>query len=181
MALGNQGFDGVAFNDALGQRGWHYTAEELAVSLDHPMLLFCQSAGFSLFVDGADKFGRIGKRRILGINLHLSQQRGDIAARHQVFQLLDQHVADHALGLGTQHIQRIGGYLGIGAVLQGQQADLRAVTMHQYHVVLLSDQGDGLGGSCNVLALDIRFQWLTTTEQCIATQSDDDSWFFHSG
>ena len=181
MALSDQGFDGITFDDALGQWGRHHAAEELAISLDHPVFLFCQSAGFGFFIDGADKFGRIGKRRILGINLHLSQQRGNVAARHQIFQLLDQHVADHALRLGTQHIQRIGRDLGVGTVLQGQQADLRAVAMHQHHVVLLSNQGDGLGGSGDVLALDIRLKGLTTTEQCIATQSDDDSWFFHSG
>ena len=51
--------------------------------------------------------------------------------------------------------------------------------MHQHHVVLLSDQGDGLGGGGDVLALDICFERLATTEQSIATQGDDDSWFFH--
>ena len=63
--------------------------------------------------------------------------------------------------------------------MQGQQTDLRAVAVHQYHVVLLSYQGDGLGGGGNILALDIRFKGLATTEQGIATQGDDDSWFFH--
>ena len=179
VTLGDQGFDGVAFDDALGQRGRHHAAEELAVCLDHPVLLGSQGAGFRFFVDGADELGRIGKRRILGIDLHLGQQRGDVAARHQVLQLLDQHVADHALGLGTQHIQGIGRDLGVGAVLQGQQADLRAVAVHQHHVVLLGDQGDGLGGGGDVLALDVSFERLSTTEQSIATQGDDDSWFFH--
>ena len=44
VPLGDQGFDGVAFDDALGQRGRHHAAEELAVSLDDPMLLFGQDA-----------------------------------------------------------------------------------------------------------------------------------------
>ena len=179
VALGDQGFDGVAFDDALGQRGRHHAAEELAVGLDAPLLLGRQGAGFGFLIDGADKLGRIGEGRILGVDLHLGQQRGDVAARHQVFQLLDQHVADHALGLGAQHIQGIGGDLGVGAVLQGQQADLRAVAVHQHHVVLLGDPGDGLGGGGYVLALDVGFKGLATTEQGIATQGDDDSWFFH--
>ncbi|MNP84720.1 hypothetical protein D3C76_1841460 [compost metagenome] len=65
--------------------------------------------------------------------------------------------------------------------MQGQQTDLRAVAVHQHYVVFLSDLGDGLGGGGDVLALDIRFKRLTATEQGIAPQGDDDSWFFHSG
>ncbi len=179
MSLGDQRLDGVTFHDALGQRGRHHAAEELAVGLDRPLLLGGQGAGLHFFINRADKLGRVGERRILGVDLHLGQQGGDVAARHQVLQLLDQHVADHALGLGAQHIQGIGGDLGVSAVLQGQQADLRAVAVHQHHVVILGDTGDGLGGGGDVLALDIRFKRLATTEQGIATQGDDDCWFFH--
>ena len=64
--------------------------------------------------------------------------------------------------------------------MQGQQTDLWAVAMHQHHVVLLSDQGDGLGRGGDVFALDVSFERLATTEQSIATQGDDDSWFFMS-
>ena len=42
---------------------------------------FGQDAGFGFVIDGSDKFGRIGKCRILGIDLYLGQQRGDVAAR----------------------------------------------------------------------------------------------------
>ncbi len=52
--------------------------------------------------------------------------------------------------------------------------------MHQHHVVLLSDQGDGFGRSSDVLALDVSFERLATTEQSIATRATTTVGFFMS-
>ena len=73
-----------------------------------------------------------------GIDLdHGEQGREGPLERQQVAELLLDHVADHALGLSTQHVKRIGFHLGVGRPLQRQQPDLWSVTVTHDEPVLL--------------------------------------------
>ena len=65
-----------------------------------------------------------------GIDLdHRQQGRERPLERQEVAELLLDHVADHALGLGAQHVERIGLDLVVSGALQGQQTDLRPVAV----------------------------------------------------
>ena len=48
---------------------------------------------------------------------------GPQAARERVDELLVEQVADHALGPGSEHVERIRGHLAEGDALQGEQSD----------------------------------------------------------
>tara|TARA_R110002051_G_scaffold242730_2_gene302962 strand:+ start:464 stop:868 length:405 start_codon:yes stop_codon:yes gene_type:complete len=64
--------------------------------------------GFGLFINGSDELGRIAKRRIATVDHNLCQQRGDRTGMvERILKFLLNHVADHASGLGAQHIQWI--------------------------------------------------------------------------
>ena len=63
-------------------------------------------------------------------------RRERLLERQQVAQLLLDEVADHALRLGTQHVERVGLDLLVAAALQRQQAHLGAVAVRDDQLVL---------------------------------------------
>jgi hypothetical protein len=82
-----------------------------------------------------------------------------------------QRVADHALGSGVEDIQWIGILGPVCGLLQGQQADLRAVAMGQDEAVPGLDDPcqRGRGGS-GVRPLGCRRHWLPPPEERIAAK-----------
>ena len=79
-----------------------------------------------------------------------------IFERHQVAQFLLDHVADHADGFCTDHVERVGVDGGVFMVHQGKQADLRAVAVGGDEVVVALDEahedlGDLLGVALVIL------------------------------
>ncbi|MNN48175.1 hypothetical protein D3C81_1626390 [compost metagenome] len=108
-ALFQQPLDRADFEDALGFGAGHHTAVFVAVGLDHPAFFLGQALGFFLAVDRADELGRVFEGRVVGVHFDLGEQGGERHfERQQVAQLLFDHVADHAFGLGAEHVQRVG-------------------------------------------------------------------------
>jgi hypothetical protein len=114
-------------------------------------------SGFFLRIDRADGLGHALEGRVLRVNLHLGEQGGKRNLdRQQIAQLLLDHVADHAFGFGTEYVQRVGVLGVVGIALQGQQADLRAITVGDYQLVALGDLGDLFAGNPHIVALVFR-------------------------
>ena len=86
------------------------------------------------------------RKRVAPVDDDLYQQRCDrLCMIERVFQLLLDHVADHAAGFRTEHIQRIGFVRLVGRALQCQKAHLRAVAMGDDQTVTgLDDAGQRL-------------------------------------
>ena len=110
------------------------------------------------------------------IDLDHGQDRGE---RHlegqQVAELLLDHVADHALGLGAQHVERIGLVGLVGGALQRQQPDLRAVAVGDHELVLPGDRRERLGRDADIRALDLGGHRLAALQQGVAAERDDDA------
>ena len=91
-------------------------------------------------------FVGFAERRIVAIDL---DHRQDGRERHlegqQVAEFLLDHVADHALGLRAEHVERIGLVGFVCASLQGQQPDLRAIAVCDDELVARMNRGQRLG------------------------------------
>ena len=95
------------------------------------------------------------------------------AARH-VLERLDQPVPDHALGLGTQHVERVGaGQRRVAGALQRQQPDLRAIAVRDDHLVVVQQRLERGGGAGHVRLLDVAVGPLAALQQRIAAQGRD--------
>ena len=101
--------------------------------------------------------------------------RERLLERQEVAQLLLDHVADHALGLGAEDVERIGLDLLVRGALEGEQADLRAVAVRDDQLVLVGDRGQLLGRDAHVRALLLGGHRLAALEQRVAAQRDDDA------
>ena len=93
----------------------------------------------------------------------------------QVAELLLDHVADHALGLGAQDIERIGLVGLVGGTLEREQADLRAIAMADDQLMLGGNRRQRLRRDMDVCALRLRRHRLAALEQRVAAESDDDA------
>ena len=95
--------------------------------------------------------------------------------REQVADLLLDEVADHALGLGAEHVERIGLDVLVGGALQREQADLRAVAVRDDELVVAGDPRESARGDPDVRALVAGGHRLAPLEQGVAAESDDDA------
>ena len=93
----------------------------------------------------------------------------------QVADLLLDEVADHALGLGAEDVERIGLDVLVGRALQGEQADLRTVAVGDDELVLARDPGEGLGRDPDVGPLMPGGHRLAPLQQGVAAEGDDDT------
>ena len=78
-----------------------------------------QGPGLLLVVDRADELGRVREGRVVPADQGPADQAGHLAAGQRVLQRLDQPVADHALGLRAEHVERVGP--GEGRVVRALQ------------------------------------------------------------
>ena len=131
--------------------------------------------GLGFFVDRADRLvGRL-ERRIVAIDHRLRQQRCHRAVRRQQLrQLLLDQIADHALGLGAEHIQRPRFAHRRLHGLQRQQADLRAVAMRDHQGVPADEGRQCHCGVVHMRALLHHGRELAPLQQGVATQGDDE-------
>ena len=67
---------------------------------------------------------------------HRQHGRQRLVEGHQVAQLLLHEIADHALRLGAEDIERVGRDLLVGRALERQQADLGSVAVGDDELVL---------------------------------------------
>ena len=131
--------------------------------------------GVRLGVGGADELRRVGERRVVRIDRDHGEDRHDRpVGRQRAPQLLLDEVADHALGSRVQDVQgvRLGAAVGLG--LQGQQAHLRSVAVHDDEVVLRGQRCHRLGRGPDVAPLYRRGHRVRTPQQCIPAQCEHD-------
>ena len=89
-----------------------------------------------------------------GIDLDHREERGERPLEgEQVAQFLLDHVADHPLGLGTEHVEGICLHLLVRGALQGEQSDLRAVAVANHQLMLIGDRRQRFGGDADVATL----------------------------
>ena len=121
-----------------GFRRWHHPAPVLPVLLEHPAFLGRDGVRLLFVVDGPDELGGVGERRIRRVDLHHGQHGGErLLEGQEIAQFLLDHVADHALGLGAEDVERVCFHLLVGGRLEGQQPDLRPVAVRDDQLVWL--------------------------------------------
>ena len=133
-----------------------------------------QARGRLAVVDRADRLRGALERRVAGVHHHLGQQRRDARVAQLVDQLLLEQVADHALGLGAEHVERIRLDPLVGLALERQQAHLGPVSVGDDDVVLGRQRGDRLDRGADVAALGGHVRGLAAAEQRVASERRDD-------
>ena len=114
------------------------------------------------------------ERRVVHGHFDLGEQRHDLMLGQKAPELPLDHVADHAFGLGAQHVERVRRHLRIGRRLQREQSHLRAVAVGDDDLVRARDRRDCRGGARDVPPLHLGLERLAAFQQRIAAQSDDD-------
>ena len=134
-----------------------------------------QRIGLRLVVHGADELRRVGEGRVAAVDLdHREHGRERLLEREQVAEFLLDQVADHALGLRPEHVERIRLDVGVRGRLQREQPDLRPVAVRDHQLVLLCDGRESASRDAHVLALRLGRHRLAAPQKCVATQSHDD-------
>lgn len=155
---------------------WDDPAPVFAIWLHDPALFRRNPIGLGFVVNRSDELGRVRECGIIRIDLDHCQDGGQgLFRRQQIPQLDFEHVPDHALGFGAEHIERIGLDSLIGVRLQREQTDLRAVAMG-HHDFMVGHQGrDCRRGYLHIRLLILLRHRLPTFEQGIASERDHDS------
>ena len=131
-------FDRPHLEDPLRRGRRHHAAPLRAVLLERPALLRGDAVRFGLVVHRPHELGRVLERGILRIHLdHREQGRERHFEGEQVPELLLDHVADHPLGLGAEHVEREVLVGLVGRVLEREQPHLRAVAVGDHELVVL--------------------------------------------
>ena len=125
-------------------------------------------------VDRPDRLRRPREGGIGGVDDDLRQERRDLPTGELVPQALLEEVADHALALGAENVERVGADAGVGLALEGEEPDLRAVPVRDDDVVSPGELGHGPHGDADVPLLDRGLGGLTAPEQRVPTEGADD-------
>ena len=146
-----------------------------AVRLHRPAALGRQPLRGRLVVDRPDELRRVGERRIGGGHQGLVDDRRDLPAGQRVLQRLHQPVADHALGLRAEHVQRVGPCQGrVGRALQREHADLGTVAVGDDELVPVGQRRERLHGRGALARWVVGLGLLAAFEQGVAADRDDD-------
>ena len=160
----------------LRDRGRHDAPEAVAVRLERPALLAREAVGLRLVVDRADRLRRVVEGGSLrSTSIIVSRVASALLERQQVAELLLDQVADHALGLGAEQVERVHLDGRVGRALQGEQPDLRPVPVRDHELVLERHRREGLAGGPGVRALVLRGQRLPAPQQRVPAEGDDDA------
>ena len=90
-----------------------------------------------------------------------------------VSQLLLDEIADHALGLGAEHVQRVRLDLLVRGALQGQQTDLGSVAVADHEFVVARQWRERYTGREDVGPLVGGGHGFAPPQQRVASQCDD--------
>jgi hypothetical protein len=86
---------------------------------ERPALLVLKARGFGRVVEWADRLRRVSERGVGLIDLDHGRRRREMPLEGKLVpQLLLEHVADHPLGLGAEHVERIGIHGGVRRALE---------------------------------------------------------------
>ena len=175
-ALVEQPTDRSDLEDPFRRRRGDDAAEMVAVALEHPTLLRDESLGGRVVVDRSHELGRVGEGRVGGVDLdHREQRRQGHLGRQDVAELLLDEVADHALGLRTEHVERIRLDVLVRRGLQREQSDLGSVAVRQDELMLLGDRREGTCGDADVASLGVFGHRLPALEERVAAERDQNS------
>ncbi len=170
-----QPLDRLDAEDPSRRRRGDHTAHVVAVRFECPALVRGQGLGLGLGVDRADGLGRVAERGVVLVDLDHGQQGSDPLVRwEQVAELLLDEVADHALGLRAEDVQRVGVDLLVRRSLEREQTDLRAVAVRDDQLVVGRQRGKRPACGSHVHTLVLCGQRLTPAEEGVAAQRDDD-------
>lgn len=160
------------------RRGWarHDPAPLVAVLPHRPALRSRKLAGIRLAVHRPHELGGILHGRIVGVHFDHRENRGDrFLRRDQVPELLFDEVADHALGLGTEDVERVGGDIVVAGRLQRQQPDLRAVAVRNHQLMVDGHRRKCLACGLHVRPLTLDGHGLTSLLKRISPKCNHDS------
>ena len=167
--------DRLDLDDLLRLGGGHHAAPGRAVLPERPALVLAERVGVRLGVDGADELGRVGERRVVRVDRDHGEDRDHRPVRGEhAPQLLLDEVADHALGSRVQDVQGVGFGSSVGLGLQGQQAHLRSVAVHDDEAVLRGQRCERLRRDPDVAPLYRGGHRVGTPQQCVPAQCDHD-------
>lgn len=142
-AAAHQFVDGLRLQDPFGCRGGDDATPAGGVGGDVPATFAGGRGRDGVGIHLADELRGVPEGRVVGPDEGMGDQRGDPAAGQGVVQGADQQGADHALGLGAEQVQRVGGaQSGVGRALHGEQADLGAVAVGDDDLVIMGEGGD---------------------------------------
>src|SRR5581483_856597 len=150
-------------------------AEAVAVPCDRPAPLVREPTRFALLVHRPDRLRRRGEARIQCRDEHARRDRHDLAFRQFVLQRVGEEVADHALRLGNEHVERVRSDVAVGLAFEREQSDLRAVAVRDHELVVGCGRGERGGGGEDVAPLDLRLRRLAAAKQRVAAECDDDA------
>ena len=145
----------------------------VAVGLDDPAALGGERACALLVVDRADELRRIAERGVVGVDEHARDDRDGVLVIDRVVELELDDVADLAAALGVEHVERIRGAVGVGVLLEREQADLRAVAVRDHEPRRLGDRAEHrrrLAGGAQLVG---RGRRLAAPQQGVAAERDD--------
>ena len=110
--------------------------QRLAIHRDRPAALLSRgpSPRWPSY-DGPDGLGRPLESRIERVDNGLRDERRDRTPPSDVPELAFEEVADHALGLGAEHVERIGAHVAERLALEREQPDLRTVAVRDHQLV----------------------------------------------
>ena len=95
-----------------------------------------------------------------------------------VLERLEKEVANHSLGLRSQHVEGVGvGKRGVARALKREQPDLRPITVGDDHIVVAGQRGQCLHRSQNVFLLDLGEWCLPALQQRVSSQSYNEPHF----
>jgi hypothetical protein len=114
--------------------------------------------------------------RVVGRHLGLAHQADHLPSGQGIFECLQEEVADHALGLGAEHVERVRrGQIGIECALVGQHAHLWSVPVGDHQVMVPGQWNKGVDGHADMLLLDLGERNLPAFEQGIAAHGHDET------
>jgi hypothetical protein len=131
------------------------------------------AARLALGIDRPDELGGRREARVVAIDDHPGEDGDGLLLGDGVVELELEHVADLALGLGAEDVQRIGRGLGVGVAHERQQPHLRPVAVRHDELVVAGHARQGhRGGACRA-GLVGRLERLAAPEQRVAPEGHD--------
>ena len=124
-------------------------------------------------VDRTDRLGRPLEGRVVAVHHDLGQQGRNGPPAELVGELLLEEVPDHPLGLGAQHVERLGLLAGGRIRLKGQQPDLRTVPVRDDDLMLAGELGDRAHRDRDIAPLRGGVGALAPAQQGVASECRD--------
>ena len=134
-------------------------------------MLSSEGLRFVLRILRADRLARILKSRVGRVDLHLGEdgRKWDVLGQDIAKLLLD-HVADHALGFGIEHVERVRLHSGESRRFEGEQPYLRTVAVGDDQAVLERQWSQRRRRDLDILSLKLLCERLPPFEQGITAQ-----------